>query len=231
MSGMTLLAEQRSRFQYSALPPGHFRLLTVLDDDGTRFTIENIDTLSCPAYVALSYTWGPAAYRKGRPDSEEYSVSLNNSIFPIQQNLHDALRCLAANLKKREARLWVDAICIDQKDLGEKSIQVLKMKMIYEKANAVYCWLGLPFDYDETEKAVNLMRELNRILHRGLQDHNQDIRAVSSTIDDTLQVFPAPGSEAFTAWTGIKEMFEQAYWQRAWIYQEATGPYSTIWYC
>ena len=103
----------------------------------------------------------------------------------------------------------MDAICIEQESLTERSVQVLKMKDIYEKATSVHRWLGLPFDYEETEKAVNLMRELNRILHRGLQDHNQDMYAVSATIDDTHHVFPNPGSESYTAWKGIKELFHK----------------------
>ena len=104
------------------------------------------------------------------------------------------------------------------------------MKDIYGKATNVHCWLGLAFDDEETEKAVNLMRELNRFLHRALQNRNQDVYAVSATIDDAHHIFPNPGSEACTAWTGIKELFQQAYWQRAWIYQEATGPSPTTWY-
>jgi hypothetical protein len=217
-------------FPYSPLLQGQFRLLTPVNSDGTSFTIDAVDMLECPDYVALSYTWGRAAYKKGRPESEEYSILLNSITFAIQQNLHDALRCLAEDLRKRKVRLWVDAICINQEDLMERSVQVLKMKDIYEKATDVHCWLGLPFDYEETEKAINLMRELNQILHRGLQDHDQDLYAVSATIDDTHHVFPNPGSEAYTAWTGIRELFQQAYWQRAWIYQEATGPSPTTWY-
>lgn len=66
--------------------------------------------LEAPPYIALSYTWGRASYRKGRPSPKEYSVLINDTAFPIQQNLHDALTNLAHRVVKREAQLWVDAI-------------------------------------------------------------------------------------------------------------------------
>ena len=100
-------------FPYSPLLQGQFRLLTSVNNDGTSFTIETVDMLKCLDYIALSYTWGRAAYRKGRPESEEYSILLNSITFAIQQNLHDALRCFTEDLKKIKVRLWVDAICIN----------------------------------------------------------------------------------------------------------------------
>ena len=38
--------------------------------------------------------------------------------------------------------LWIDALCINQSDLQERSQQVRFMKLIYEKAKTVYTWLG-----------------------------------------------------------------------------------------
>jgi hypothetical protein len=50
--------------------------------------------------------------------------------------LGEALRYLR---KEDEARiLWVDAVCINQQDLGERSAQVNKMGGIYRNAAQVY---------------------------------------------------------------------------------------------
>lgn len=39
---------------------------------------------------------------------------------------------------------WIDAICINQNDEDEKSIQVTRMRDIYSMATRVWVWIGLP---------------------------------------------------------------------------------------
>ena len=38
--------------------------------------------------------------------------------------------------------MWIDAICINQDDLAERSEQVSKMRTIYEGPEEVLVWLG-----------------------------------------------------------------------------------------
>lgn len=38
--------------------------------------------------------------------------------------------------------IWIDAICINQEDLEERSIQVARMYSIYDNAQSVLIWLG-----------------------------------------------------------------------------------------
>jgi len=38
--------------------------------------------------------------------------------------------------------LWIDAICINQNDNAEKSVQVQRMDLIYSNATQVIAWLG-----------------------------------------------------------------------------------------
>lgn len=114
---------------------------------------------------------------------------------------------------------------INQSDLDERSLQVVKMKTIYDKASAVFCWLGLPFDNEETKQACSMMSRLRVLLQDGLQEHKDDLYIVLTTLNDTHDVFPIPSSDAYIAWTGIKRMFNHIYWQRSWIYQEAKVPH------
>ena len=86
-------------------------------------------------YEALSYTWGAA--------SEGRSIVLNGSCtLPITDNLFRALRRLRWPLKWR--LLWVDAICINEEDVRERSAQIAIMREIYQRAKAVIVWLGEP---------------------------------------------------------------------------------------
>jgi hypothetical protein len=83
-------------------------------------------------YEALSYTWGS-------PRSPG-TILLNKVPFLATENLEAALRCLRQPDESRI--LWVDAICINQLDLAERSQQVGLMRRIYSQASNVVIWLG-----------------------------------------------------------------------------------------
>jgi hypothetical protein len=52
--------------------------------------------------------------------------------------------------------LWIDAICINQEDVDEKTEQVRMMNEIYRAARRVSVWLGRPDNGDEEEAATHL---------------------------------------------------------------------------
>ncbi|KUJ09719.1 HET-domain-containing protein, partial [Mollisia scopiformis] len=85
-----------------------------------------------PKYEALSYAWGRADVVKG--------VELNGRRVEIRVNLWLALVHLRRT--KEERLLWIDAICINQADLEERSEQVQIMAYIYSRAKRVLVWLG-----------------------------------------------------------------------------------------
>ncbi|KAI1360737.1 HET-domain-containing protein [Xylaria arbuscula] len=74
---------------------------------------------------------------KIRPDGKWISKSIE---LPITDNLFRALRRLRRPLKTHV--LWVDAVCINQEDIGERSAQVALMEEIYSNAGFTAIWLG-----------------------------------------------------------------------------------------
>ncbi|KAF2831184.1 HET-domain-containing protein [Ophiobolus disseminans] len=102
------------------------------------------------SFEALSYTWG-------HPEPQKV-ISLNDCDFEAQENLEAALRRLRRTNDIRT--LWIDALCINQRDRAEKSVQVSRMGEIYERAQQVVVWLGEPGD-DEI-----WMGEVSRLLDR-----------------------------------------------------------------
>jgi hypothetical protein len=97
------------------------------------------------AYHALSYAWGTAASsQKALIDGKETVVGLN---------LDCALRHIRCSLTE-PILIWVDALCINQHDLDERSFQVLLMKDIYSLAERVLIYLGPehPGDADAIER-------------------------------------------------------------------------------
>lgn len=97
-----------------------------------------VEDKAIASYEALSYTWG----------TEKFScnIFIFNSLVKVTQNLYEALRHLRD--KKEKRALWVDALCINQQDVKERSSQVLLMGRIYSAVRRVVIWLGTEQDGD-----------------------------------------------------------------------------------
>lgn len=89
-------------------------------------------------YEALSYTWGN--------HENTISIKVNGKSFGITHNLSTALRYLR---RKQEVTLWIDALCINQKNDKERARQVALMTKIYHQAQRVHIWLGPAADDSE----------------------------------------------------------------------------------
>ncbi len=74
----------------------------------------------------------------------------------ITRNLAEALPYLRYKGKPRV--LWIDAICVNQTNLEERSRQVTRMVNIYSKAARVIVWLG--FESENTSAAMNCFQEI-----------------------------------------------------------------------
>jgi hypothetical protein len=96
-------------------------------------------------YEALSYVWGSSEeplliQAMGSADCNGTSTK---RALPVTQNLHDALRLLRSNTSNGVSRvLWVDAICIDQSNVEERSSQVALMRSIYSNASQTVVFFG-----------------------------------------------------------------------------------------
>ncbi|KAL5617601.1 hypothetical protein FOBRF1_006349 [Fusarium oxysporum] len=124
-------------------------------------------------YEALSYVWG-AQYTP-------YSIKLDEKVISITTSLQAALYHLR---KPNEDRiLWVDALCIDQKNIRERGHQVSLMGEIYKKAENVIIWLG---------------------------DLSADAVLLRSAIDKFTRQLP---SKAFTEWSRIDSRFQDQWKQ------------------
>ncbi|KAL5118163.1 hypothetical protein ACEQ8H_003998 [Pleosporales sp. CAS-2024a] len=88
---------------------------------------------SYPAYKALSYTWGHGI--------EESNIHINGKDLTITQSLANALFYLRSR-SSQSLHIWIDQICINQKDLVEKTEQVQLMGRIYRNTEEALIWLG-----------------------------------------------------------------------------------------
>jgi hypothetical protein len=148
-------------YNYDTLPgPQSIRLLTIHPaeniTDSIKCSIETVDLVSeKDKYDAISYSWG---MDDGSGDA--FLLTLDDKPFYITQNLWDGLRRIRRC--KEPVRIWIDAVCINQNDDAEKSVQVLMMADIYAGAENVHVWLGEGEDASEDKlflKVLKLMEE------------------------------------------------------------------------
>lgn len=85
-----------------------------------------------PSYYAISYTWGDSKSNK--------TILINDKPFQVGTSCQLVLKQVHRYAKSRY--YWIDAICIDQKNLDEKSKQVAMMGKIYKKADHVLACVG-----------------------------------------------------------------------------------------
>ncbi|KAK3903216.1 heterokaryon incompatibility protein-domain-containing protein, partial [Staphylotrichum tortipilum] len=122
--------------QYDRLEGRCIRVIRVfpalLSRSPLKFDLISTNIDDAPPYVALSYTWDGQT-----PDRP---VWCNGKRLLVTANAETAMRGLRR--PRHDLYLWVDAVCINQASLDEKSEQVAMMADIYRSAQHVAIWLG-----------------------------------------------------------------------------------------
>ncbi|MCJ1331901.1 hypothetical protein MMC10_008593 [Thelotrema lepadinum] len=111
--------------------------------------LEVVDLQSSPRFSALSYVWG-------EPSNPSPTISCHGCHIDITPNCHDAL--MALRKLARGVPVWVDAICINQRDTSEKETQIQLMGEIYTCAKTVYIWLGRDDQSGSARKAIACLK-------------------------------------------------------------------------
>jgi Heterokaryon incompatibility protein (HET) len=120
---------------------------------GSEGRIDASEVPANPTYTALSYVWGDQA--DAVPiivDGKELHVTRN--LFAFLTRHRD---CFLTN-GSTSALFWIDAICIDQSNVDERSKQVEFMAEIYKKARNVLIWLGE--ETENTSTALDIAQKL-----------------------------------------------------------------------
>ena len=117
------------------LQPGSF-------EDEIRVGLSTVSLQESPTDEALSYVWGTQAVTR--------FVTVCGNTFQVTVNLEVALRRL--RLTDQPRTLWIDALCINQQDMAERSAQVKMMGAIYSQSSKTLLWLGE--EDEETEFAM-----------------------------------------------------------------------------
>ena len=146
----------RDPYQYTPLNNDlkEIRLLTLHEGDFKADIHISIDTVPLtpddpPTYEALSYVWGSL--------KNPIDIQVGLQTLAVTQNLAEALHYLRYRDKPRT--LWIDAICVNQQDLKERSRQVRRMADLYPLADRVVVWLGP--EKKDSKYGLRLLEELS----------------------------------------------------------------------
>ncbi|KAL1393241.1 heterokaryon incompatibility protein-domain-containing protein [Phyllosticta capitalensis] len=116
--------------------PLNFACSLERSEQGLSFNLESGSLMYPPPYVAISYAWREKGDRK-----KASTILINGIRVPITISLYNAL-WYASGHKAKDDLIWADQICISQKDVEERSLQVRQMGKIYTTAYTVFVWLG-----------------------------------------------------------------------------------------
>ncbi|KAI1472890.1 heterokaryon incompatibility protein-domain-containing protein [Daldinia caldariorum] len=236
--------------------------------------VSNVE--EAPIFDAISYVWGTElseepimcngqrmTVTKNLIEAMRYLRPLPNwdsvVTWPEDHPLHSSRnvwRGIASNRQEKRERsdfqqerpIWIDALCINQNDNSEKSLQVKAMNKIYANAHTVKIWLGkLPNTAHPTNQPTPelqlltgvpaFLRQRSRpISQRGkmpvvLTMIAQALRNVqagegystaSKSAADTIYrnlVHGFPNASA-EDWQYLREFFDNLWFQRVWVVQE-----------
>jgi len=182
------------------------RLSSGQPQDPLHGVLEKYRLREFSGYETLSYTW--ACYDDGNNQhltdhSKSRVIYLGDywDAFPITENCDHALRRLRD--PDRPRLIWVDAICINQKNKIERGHQVDMMHRIYGNAHAVAVYLGTASA--DSDLAMQLLRHPDRL---------SDLSKVTSR-----------------ELSSLASLFQRPYFTRTWVVQEVALARSLRLYC
>jgi hypothetical protein len=169
-------------------------------------SIEVVRVDAAPEYEAMSYRW---TFGSKGPEVRMRTIFVDNGDPPIRGRSlmipSSAWEMLHAMSSLQVERLvWIDAICINQKNKKEKSSQIPLMGQIYSKAARVVVWPGDRFDSGMASALVLRLFIANYMF----EARDEEFR---SLFEDEIER---------TAWKAMVRLFGDPYFTRIWCVQE-----------
>ncbi|KAK4102215.1 HET-domain-containing protein [Parathielavia hyrcaniae] len=221
--------------QYTKLSP-HKAEIRVLDlhpnarpEEVIQCSLVTVSLQDNPRFEALSYAWGD-------PTVVE-AIAVDHQRIQVPASAWGALNAL--RYADRTRRLWIDAICINQQDMDERTSQVKLMGTVYRTAESVRVWLG-PGD----DAAVAKDDAINDSKNENNEDARIGDAATESEDDDSADKDDVPAAQdAITILRGmtstqgaktvfalrkqsrngikmLERFFSRPWWERLWVVQE-----------
>ena len=211
-------------FQYSALEGEEIRLLRLFESGKHEINcqIQHFPLASAPHYTALSYMWGdPARARLLVANGKRLGITRNLEAFLLEvvNRRHRAHDSTGWPL----GWFWIDAVCINQDDLAERSRQVVRMLEIFDNSRTIVIWLGEA--WDGSDEAMELIAGISALEYEHLDLASGDAPGVTFRIGHA-ESFVGTSYKALAA---AQKLMTASYWSRVWIVQEVSTPRILAW--
>jgi Heterokaryon incompatibility protein (HET) len=199
-------------YQPIQLNPPQTRLLLIQPgrhNETIRCTLIHVCLDECSEYEALSYTWGHHS------EIHDDVILLQGRDFSVTRNVFAALKYLRLGSTTRT--VWIDAICIDQSNIQERSSQVQQMQFIYSNARRTIIWLG-----ETGENSELAVASIIDIARYGFFDTTLSSagQAILRQRDSDLPSMLKFQGEDYARLTAIKDLLSRAWFHRMWVVQE-----------
>lgn len=168
---------------------------------------------------ALRSIKGEIPYVYGESESEspirQHAIICDKRMIKVTTNLRDALRMLAnptgpLNIASLPSYYWIDALCVNQENVLERSDQVARMAEIFKRADNVIVWLGREDEY--TGDALETIEKVSAIPEETWPSIPYTAFYQSSTDAEY------PGLNlSFYNWLGFIALINRPWFKRAWV--------------
>lgn len=198
-------------YVYKHLDDGSFRVFILfpgLQNDVLRGEICTMPLTKDRRYRTLSYVWGPES-------QPTHTILTPDGIVTVKASLNEAL--LSLRQKSSRMHLWIDAICIDQKNTEEKIHQIRLLPRIYQNASCTVAFLGAD---KRSNDAITALMQINAKSVCGL-----DMKGWPKDLPHpplSWEGSSIPGAES-QVWADVVAFFRRPWFRRAWIVQEAVA--------
>jgi len=215
-SEVVVQAVQSSRYLYQPLQtPESLRFIKLLpgeEDSPVQISLHHGTLSDLPTVAAVSYEWGEKVRR--------HEVHCESQVLKATKNLLDLLKTLRSAGESRW--LWIDALCINQDDLDERSQQVPLMADIYQKAAVVLVWLGQPLP--STHDLSQTIRKLSEAYDSMDLGSHITFAGDLGRFKSSSEIPGGSALEAITqeqSWIALANLLsKRSYFSRLWIVQE-----------
>lgn len=192
-------SKQAKDYEYEEIKgPRTVRLLRIKNgwpSQEIRCQFEDFQLGTSTSYEAISYVWGTS--------TDKGSILLQGHHFTVTNSAYNIIhRHRSAWMDKF---IWIDQICINQKDDNEKASQVKLMADIYKGAERVSAYLGQAAD-------AHLVQSLFAELHFKME-------GLGYTAEVLKMQYLRASRRA--EWNALADFFSNKWFTRVWIIQEA----------
>ncbi|KAI4253809.1 MAG: hypothetical protein L6R42_007445 [Xanthoria sp. 1 TBL-2021] len=194
---------------------GEIRLLTLLPgrfNTPICITLETkiLSSKKIPKFTALSYAWGSdldclnihVVAKRGVQGVKSATLSVTRNLFEGLKHLRQI---------RRATVLWIDQLCVDQRNLEERGNQVLRMPDIYSLAKGVIVWLGP--EIDDSNLAMKIFNDIG-------QDVIVDWALWKYHVDPSSSLYSHDLHLSSQQSLSITNLLSRSWFERLWVVQE-----------